>query len=134
MKRMLHLPDVNVWVALTFDSHPNHPAAKLWFDAVEVDPVPTPKEVAQWMASRLEEEQLLQVDAIAAIEKLFGSEFVYLSDVGEKSIDRRVLSSFRKLTEDDVVWVTHHGGGYWSGAYWRKRGPGDSSGRTQYEY
>ena len=94
----------------------------------------TPKEVAQWMASRLEEEQLLQVDAIAAIEKLFGSEFVYLSDVGEKSIDRRVLSSFRKLTEDDVVWVTHHGGGYWLGAYWRKRGPGDSSGRTQYEY
>jgi uncharacterized protein len=34
MKRMLHLPDVNIWVALTFDSHPNHPAAKLWFDAV----------------------------------------------------------------------------------------------------
>jgi toxin-antitoxin system PIN domain toxin len=31
---MLHLPDVNIWVALTFDSHPNHPAAKLWFDAV----------------------------------------------------------------------------------------------------
>ena len=27
MKRMLHLPDVNIWVALTFDSHPNHPAA-----------------------------------------------------------------------------------------------------------
>ena len=23
MKRMLHLPDVNIWVALTFDSHPN---------------------------------------------------------------------------------------------------------------
>jgi len=28
MKRMLHLPDVNIWVALTY-----HPAAKLWFDA-----------------------------------------------------------------------------------------------------
>lgn len=28
------LPDVNVWVALTFDKHPNHPSAKTWFDAL----------------------------------------------------------------------------------------------------
>jgi toxin-antitoxin system PIN domain toxin len=28
------LPDVNVWVALTFDRHPNHPSAKSWFDAL----------------------------------------------------------------------------------------------------
>jgi toxin-antitoxin system PIN domain toxin len=28
------LPDVNVWLALTFDSHIHHPAAKLWFDAL----------------------------------------------------------------------------------------------------
>ena len=28
------LPDVNVWLALTFDSHVHHPAAKLWFDAL----------------------------------------------------------------------------------------------------
>ena len=28
------LPDVNVWVALTFDQHPNHPSAKAWFDAL----------------------------------------------------------------------------------------------------
>lgn len=26
------LLDVNVWVALTFDTHPNHPSAKSWFD------------------------------------------------------------------------------------------------------
>ena len=26
------LLDVNVWVALTFDTHPNHPSAKTWFD------------------------------------------------------------------------------------------------------
>gem|GEM_PF-2467722 len=29
---MMLLPDVNVWLALTFDSHAHHPAAKLWFD------------------------------------------------------------------------------------------------------
>src|SRR5947209_8537502 len=28
------LPDVNVWLALTFDSHVHHPAAKNWFDAL----------------------------------------------------------------------------------------------------
>jgi len=30
------LPDVNVWLALTFDSHVHHPAAKVWFDALSV--------------------------------------------------------------------------------------------------
>jgi len=85
--------------------------------------VTTPKEVAQWMVAQLEESDcLLQVEAVAGIEKMFGSEFVYLSDIGEKSIDRRVLNHFRTLTGEDVVWVTQHGGGYWSGAHWRKRG------------
>ena len=101
----------------------------------EVSPVVTPKEVAEWMVAQLEADgRLLQVDAVVAIEKVFGPEFVYISDIGEKSIDRRVLYQFRKLTEHEVVWVTQHGGGYWSGAHWRKREPGDSPGRTQYEY
>jgi hypothetical protein len=60
----------------------------------------TPKEIAQWMVTQLDEsEQLLQVEAVAAIEKLFGPEFVYLSDLGEMSIDRRVLYHFRKWTQ-----------------------------------
>ena len=28
------VPDVNVWLALTFDSHIHHPAAKNWFNAL----------------------------------------------------------------------------------------------------
>jgi toxin-antitoxin system PIN domain toxin len=28
------LPDVNVWLALTFDSHIHHPDAKTWFDGL----------------------------------------------------------------------------------------------------
>ena len=28
------MPDINVWVAMTFDSHPHHLPAKSWFDAV----------------------------------------------------------------------------------------------------
>jgi toxin-antitoxin system PIN domain toxin len=30
----MFLPDVNVWLALTFDSHVHHPDAKKWFDAL----------------------------------------------------------------------------------------------------
>jgi uncharacterized protein len=28
------LPDINVWLALTFQSHSHHPAAKAWFDGL----------------------------------------------------------------------------------------------------
>lgn len=28
------VPDVNVWLALTFDSHVHHPTAKMWFEAL----------------------------------------------------------------------------------------------------
>jgi uncharacterized protein len=31
------LPDVNVWLALTFDSDIHHPAAKKWFDLLSVE-------------------------------------------------------------------------------------------------
>ena len=95
----------------------------------------TPKGIAEWMIGQIDEhELLLQVNAVAAIKDLFGKDFVFVSDIGELSIDRRILYQFRKLTGDDIVWVTHQGGGYWSGAHWRKREPGDSSDRTQYEY
>lgn len=96
----------------------------------------TTKQVAQWMIDRLEatDDGLLQVDAVSGIEEKFGDEFTYISDIGEKSIDKNVLAQFRKLTNDDVVWVTLHGGGFWAGAHWRKREVGDSPGRTQYEY
>lgn len=31
------LPDINVWLALTFGTHVHHPAAKIWFDALSGD-------------------------------------------------------------------------------------------------
>lgn len=33
----MHLPDVNVWLALTFDSHVHHAASKAWFDGLPDD-------------------------------------------------------------------------------------------------
>ena len=35
----MHLPDINVWLALTFDSHFHHLAAKSWFDGLPSDAV-----------------------------------------------------------------------------------------------
>ena len=93
----------------------------------------TPKEVAQWMLAQVEEnDELLQVQAVADIRRLFGATFVYIGNNGELAIDRRVLSQFRKLSGDAVVWVAEHGGAYWEGAHWRKRGAADPPGRTQY--
>jgi len=112
-----------------------NPAQSTDADAPGVAPVTTPRQVAEWMIEQIEEgDYLLQVDAVAAIESLFGLEFVYVSEVGEKSIDRRVLYQFRKLTGDHVVWVTHPAGGYCPDAYWRMREVGDGPGRTQSLY
>jgi toxin-antitoxin system PIN domain toxin len=36
MPKML-LPDINVWLALAFDGHVHHPAAKNWFDALTTE-------------------------------------------------------------------------------------------------
>jgi hypothetical protein len=95
----------------------------------------TPKEIAEWMVARINRYgKLLQVKAVIAIQDKFGAEFVYVSDIGELSIDRRILYQFRKLSGDKIVWFTHHGGGFWPKAHWRKREPGDAPGRTQYEY
>lgn len=30
----MYLPDVNVWIALAFEAHSLHPAAKVWFDGI----------------------------------------------------------------------------------------------------
>ncbi len=32
-------PDINVWLALTFQSHENHSAAKRWIDSIDSDPI-----------------------------------------------------------------------------------------------
>lgn len=94
----------------------------------------TPEEVAEWMLAQIDGHgRLLQVEAVAAIEKIFGAEFVYLSEINEKSIDRRVLRQFSNLTGDDVVYVTRRGFIFSEDDHWRPRETGDSSGRRQYQ-
>jgi hypothetical protein len=95
----------------------------------------TPTKIAEWMLAKVNRYgKLMQVRAAAAIKEKFGPEFVYLSDIGELSIDRRILYQFRKLSGDEIVWVTQQGGGFSPKAHWRRRESGDAPGRTQYEY
>jgi uncharacterized protein len=35
--RSFLFPDVNVWLALTYEGHVHHPAAKQWFEELDVD-------------------------------------------------------------------------------------------------
>jgi hypothetical protein len=104
------------------------------YPTIRRDLMATSKEVAYWMLAQLEaNDELLQVEAVAEIQRRFGPEFVYVGSYGEMSIAARVLYQFRELSGDSIVWVTEHGGVFSPGAHWRKRGAGDSPGRTQYQ-
>jgi len=86
--------------------------------------VATAKDIAKWMVSRLKEDDLLYQEVVVyEIEKRFGSEVVYVNENGNLAIARKVLSEFRKLTNDDVVWERGE-------RLWRKRAAYDPEGRS----
>jgi hypothetical protein len=67
---------------------------------------------------------LAQDDALSNIASHFGDSFVYLNVSGNRVISRSVLSRFRKLSEDTVVWSR-------SKRTWYRRQPKDPPGRVQ---
>ena len=69
----MHLPDINVWLALTFDSHLHHPAAKTWFDALGND--------ALCFFCRLTQQGFLR---LATNPSVFGKDAVTLPDAWQK--------------------------------------------------
>lgn len=85
----------------------------------------TTEVVARWMADQvLTSGALYQDEAVDAILREFGNDFVHENDNGNLAIDRPVLNAFRKLTEDSVVWDRED-------RMWRPRQPGDVPGRQQ---
>ncbi len=77
----------------------------------------TVDDVAQWMKSELENTNwLYQETVVYKIKELFGDTFVYLNANGNLSIDKKVLATFRKLTNDTVIWDRGE-------KAWRKRTP-----------
>jgi len=83
----------------------------------------TPVDVARWMHERLREQRFLpQEQVVYEIASRFGDDFVYTNANGNLAIDRRVLSVFRKLTPENVVWENGE-------RMWRFREPYDPPGR-----
>lgn len=68
--------------------------------------------------------ELYQSDAVVAICDKFGLKFTHENGAGNLAISRDVLTAFRALSDDTVVWV----GSY---RYWRLREKGDQPGRQQ---
>ena len=85
----------------------------------------TAKDIAAWMLSELNEQDLLYQE-VAAYEILdrFGEHFTYYNENGNLAIDKTVLAAFRDITGDDVVWSR-------SERCWQRREEGDLPGRQQ---
>jgi hypothetical protein len=63
-----------------------------------------PKEVAELMRAEFERlGELLQEDAVNAVQRKFGKQFVYLNENGNPAIHKGVLKEFKKITPD-AVW------------------------------
>lgn len=63
------------------------------------------KEIAQWLYDKIMAEgNVYQSEAVDEITHRFGAEYIYTNDLGNPAIDRKVLSEFRKLKGDDIVW------------------------------
>lgn len=85
----------------------------------------TPKDVAEFMITKLEESNYLYQEYIAHdIDTDFGGDFTYINENGNLAIDNKVLTAFRQLTEGKVVWDRRE-------KAWRFRESSDSSGRQQ---
>lgn len=69
----MHLPDVNVWLALTFDSHVHHPIAKAWFDNLPSGAV--------CLFCRLTQQGFLR---LASNKTVFGAHTLTLPDAWQK--------------------------------------------------
>jgi hypothetical protein len=84
-----------------------------------------PKEIAAWMLQELDRVRFLyQETVVYDIASKFGKEFTAINDSGNLAIRKDVLSAFRKLSGDAVIWERGE-------RMWRKRTSYDAPGRQQ---
>jgi hypothetical protein len=83
------------------------------------------EQIAKWMLEELERvEFLYQETVVFDIASKFGDEFTVINDNGNMAIRRDILSAFRALTGDSVIWERGE-------RMWRKRQAYDEVGRQQ---
>lgn len=86
----------------------------------------TSSDVAQWMLSVIQEcGELTQNNAFYEINKRFDSSFTTITNSGSPSIKGGVLTAFKKISADMVIWER-------GDKKWRKREFYDAPGREQY--
>ncbi len=85
-----------------------------------------PDDVARWMLDELQKAKCLyQETVVYDIQSRFGEDFVCVNDNGNLAINKKVLSSFKKITSDAVIWERGQ-------RLWRFRESHDEPGRQQY--
>jgi hypothetical protein len=90
-----------------------------------MDSKATAHEVAVWMFEEVKRKgELYQADAVNEIDRKFGKHFTYENEDGNPAIDKKVLTAFRTLSKDSVVWERED-------RYWRMRKPYDDPSRRQ---
>ena len=81
------------------------------------------KAIAAWMQSELEKHGCLyQDDVVDHVVKANGDTFLRENADGNLVLGRKLLNQFRKLNEEEVVWVKPD-------RYWRFRVQEDEEGR-----
>lgn len=86
----------------------------------------TTSDVAAWMLSVIEEKgELSQNNAYYLINKHFGTGFTTVTNSGSPSIKGSVLTAFKKMSEETVIWERGE-------KKWRKRQFYDLPGREQH--
>jgi toxin-antitoxin system PIN domain toxin len=84
------LPDVNVWLALTFDSHVHHPAAKKWFDALAGQ---------MSLFCRITQQSFLR---LATNTKVFGAHAVTMPEAWQNYDLLQSVRAFRSLKNQPI--------------------------------
>lgn len=83
------------------------------------------QDIAAWMLAELHRDGTLYQEVVVyQIAERFGDQHTYHNANGNLAINPDILSAFRKLSGDDVVWSR-------SERYWRRRQEGDLPGRQQ---
>jgi toxin-antitoxin system PIN domain toxin len=91
----MQLPDINVWLALAFDSHIHHPAAKAWFDGLADDVI--------CYFCRLTQQGFLR---LSTNPKVFGADALTLADAWRKYDE--FLSDPRVAYAEEPLEIQRH--------------------------
>jgi len=63
------------------------------------------EEIAHWMLSEVKEKGILkQEDVVLHIKNVYGSQYLYVNELGHTSIDKEVKKLYKKLHNGRAAW------------------------------